>query len=116
MEIASHVNASYWQLDGQNAYMTGKLKTKGNMMFATKLAAVLKVRRSMHAYASSAEWGAAGHESSGEAVIYLVTSYNLHTTRMASWNIPHISMDIFSDAENGTTYEIRYRTDAKWGL
>ena len=31
------------QLDGQKAFMTGKLKTKGNMMFATKLDGVLKV-------------------------------------------------------------------------
>ncbi|KIP08218.1 hypothetical protein PHLGIDRAFT_117428 [Phlebiopsis gigantea 11061_1 CR5-6] len=33
------------KLDGQNAYMTGKLKTKGNMMFATKLVAVLKATK-----------------------------------------------------------------------
>lgn len=32
------------QLDGQKAFMTGKLKTKGNMMLATKLDAVLKVK------------------------------------------------------------------------
>ena len=32
------------KLDGQKAYMTGKLKTKGNMMMATKLDGVLKVR------------------------------------------------------------------------
>ena len=31
------------QLDGQKAFLTGKLKTKGNMMFATKLDCVLKV-------------------------------------------------------------------------
>ena len=31
------------KLDGQKAYMTGKLKTKGNMMLATKLDGVLKV-------------------------------------------------------------------------
>lgn len=31
------------QTDGQKAFMTGKLKTKGNMMFATKLDGVLKV-------------------------------------------------------------------------
>lgn len=31
------------QLDGQKAFMTGKLKTKGNMMLATKLDGVLKV-------------------------------------------------------------------------
>ena len=32
------------KLDGQKAFMSGKLKTKGNMMFATKLDGVLKVR------------------------------------------------------------------------
>lgn len=32
------------KLDGQKAFMTGKLKTKGNMMFATKLDGILKVR------------------------------------------------------------------------
>lgn len=31
------------KLDGQKAFMTGKLKTKGNMMLATKLDGVLKV-------------------------------------------------------------------------
>jgi putative sterol carrier protein len=29
------------KLDGQKAFMTGKLKTKGNMMMATKLGPVL---------------------------------------------------------------------------
>ncbi|KAI0072945.1 sterol-binding-like protein [Panus rudis PR-1116 ss-1] len=33
------------KLDGQKAYMTGKLKTRGNMMFATKLDAVLKAAK-----------------------------------------------------------------------
>ncbi|EKM58390.1 uncharacterized protein PHACADRAFT_26889 [Phanerochaete carnosa HHB-10118-sp] len=33
------------KLDGQKAYMTGKLKTKGNMMFATKLDGVLKATK-----------------------------------------------------------------------
>ena len=33
------------KLDGQKAFMTGKLKTKGNMMLATKLDGVLKVRK-----------------------------------------------------------------------
>ena len=32
------------KLDGQKAFMTGKLKTKGNMMLATKLDGVLKAR------------------------------------------------------------------------
>ncbi|EMD33998.1 hypothetical protein CERSUDRAFT_117517 [Gelatoporia subvermispora B] len=31
--------------DGQKAFMTGKLKTKGNMMFATKLDGVLKAAK-----------------------------------------------------------------------
>ena len=35
------------KLDGQKAFLTGKLKTKGNMMLATKLDGVLKVRRSL---------------------------------------------------------------------
>ncbi|GBE88308.1 sterol-binding-like protein [Sparassis latifolia] len=33
------------KLDGQKAFMTGKLKTKGNIMFATKLDGVLKASR-----------------------------------------------------------------------
>jgi putative sterol carrier protein len=33
------------KLDGQKAFMTGKLKTKGNLMLATKLDAVLSVSR-----------------------------------------------------------------------
>ena len=35
------------KLDGQKAFMSGKLKTKGNMMFATKLDGVLKVRHAI---------------------------------------------------------------------
>jgi len=31
------------KIGGQKAYMTGKLKTKGNMMLATKLEGVLKI-------------------------------------------------------------------------
>jgi len=34
------------KLDGQKAFMTGKLKTQGNMMLATKLDAVLKSAKS----------------------------------------------------------------------
>ncbi|EIN09833.1 sterol-binding protein [Punctularia strigosozonata HHB-11173 SS5] len=33
------------KLDGQKAFMTGKLKTKGNMMLATKLDGVLKTAK-----------------------------------------------------------------------
>ncbi|KAG9127875.1 hypothetical protein FRC07_008143 [Ceratobasidium sp. 392] len=33
------------KLNGQKAFMTGKLKTKGNMMLATKLEAVLKLAK-----------------------------------------------------------------------
>ncbi|EPQ54343.1 sterol-binding-like protein [Gloeophyllum trabeum ATCC 11539] len=34
------------KLDGQKAFLTGKLKTKGNMMLATKLDGVLKSAKS----------------------------------------------------------------------
>ncbi|KAI8982730.1 sterol-binding-like protein [Trametes punicea] len=33
------------KIDGQKAFMTGKLKTKGNMMFATKLDGILKAAK-----------------------------------------------------------------------
>ncbi|KIJ66715.1 hypothetical protein HYDPIDRAFT_108641 [Hydnomerulius pinastri MD-312] len=33
------------KLDGQKAFMTGKLKTKGNVMLATKLGAVLETAK-----------------------------------------------------------------------
>ncbi|KAI0694663.1 sterol-binding-like protein [Cerioporus squamosus] len=33
------------KLDGQKAFMSGKLKTKGNMMFATKLDGILKAAK-----------------------------------------------------------------------
>jgi len=43
------VNAnSRAQTTGQKAFMTGKLKTKGNMMLATKLDTVLKVCLACH--------------------------------------------------------------------
>ena len=34
---------STFQLNGQKAFLTGKLKTKGNMMLATKLDGLLQV-------------------------------------------------------------------------
>lgn len=57
-------------MDGQKAFMTGKLKTKGNMMFATKLDGVLKVRpliltkcwMNIHVY------GSIGHQGEGKVV------------------------------------------------
>ncbi|KAI0805948.1 sterol-binding-like protein [Irpex lacteus] len=39
------VDLAAGKLDGQKAFMTGKLKTKGNMMFATKLDGVLKATK-----------------------------------------------------------------------
>ncbi|THH03207.1 hypothetical protein EW145_g6447 [Phellinidium pouzarii] len=39
------VQLSEGKLDGQKAFMTGKLKTKGNMMLATKLDGVLKAAK-----------------------------------------------------------------------
>ena len=35
------------KLDGQNAFMQGKLKIKGNMMLATKLSNIIKPKASM---------------------------------------------------------------------
>lgn len=48
MNVTSTETLLIAQLDGQKAFMTGKLKTKGNMMFATKLDGVLKVRSYSH--------------------------------------------------------------------
>ena len=45
------------QLDGQKAFMTGKLKIKGNMMFANKLDTVLKVRCSLTSSIYTQYWG-----------------------------------------------------------
>ena len=56
------------KLDGQKAFMSGKLKTKGNMMFATKLDGILKVRCS-HPACTLLLMTAVGREDEGEAVI-----------------------------------------------
>lgn len=39
------------QLNGQMAFMTGKLKTKGNVMLATRLGGALEVRLLLNLYA-----------------------------------------------------------------
>jgi len=39
------------KLDGQQAFMSGKLKTKGNMMLATKLSAVINTAKAKQAKA-----------------------------------------------------------------
>jgi len=41
MTDETFVDLAQGKIDGQKAFMTGKLKTKGNMMFATKLGGVL---------------------------------------------------------------------------
>ncbi|KAG9005856.1 hypothetical protein FRB95_001024 [Tulasnella sp. JGI-2019a] len=40
---ATFIEIASGKLGGQKAFMTGKLKTKGNMMLATKLEGVLKI-------------------------------------------------------------------------
>ncbi|KAG8864912.1 hypothetical protein FRB96_003499 [Tulasnella sp. 330] len=40
---ATFVDLANGKIAGQKAFMTGKLKTKGNMMLATKLEGVLKI-------------------------------------------------------------------------
>lgn len=42
---ATLVDLSSGKLNGQKAYMTGKLKTKGNLMLATKLDSLLLVKK-----------------------------------------------------------------------
>jgi len=43
MSDETFVDIASGKIGGQKAYMTGKLKTKGNMMLATKLEGVLKI-------------------------------------------------------------------------
>lgn len=43
------VDIAEGKVTGQKAFMTGALKTKGNMMLATKLDGVLKVSGAIHA-------------------------------------------------------------------
>lgn len=58
------------KLDGQKAFMSGKLKTKGNMMFATKLDGVLKVcSANFMIIRRSSIWGSAVGEGKGKVVI-----------------------------------------------
>ena len=39
---------SFEQMDGQKAFMAGKLRTKGNLMLATKLGGVLGVSQVLY--------------------------------------------------------------------
>lgn len=50
--------------------MTGKLKTKGNMMFATKLDGVLKVRPLilLNCWMNIQVYGSIGHQGKGKVV------------------------------------------------
>jgi len=43
MDDSTFVDLANGKIAGQKAFMTGKLKTKGNMMLATKLESVLKI-------------------------------------------------------------------------
>jgi len=45
MSDETFITLAEGNLDGQKAFMTGKLKTKGNMMMATKLDSVLKAAK-----------------------------------------------------------------------
>ena len=68
------------KLDGQKAFMSGKLKTKGNMMFATKLMTVLKVRcGTARPVRSLAHARIPGNQDPGEAVKPYFALHTCHT-------------------------------------
>jgi len=46
MSDETFVNLANGKVNGQKAFMTGQLKTRGNMMLATKLEGVLKIAQS----------------------------------------------------------------------
>ena len=72
------------QLDGQKAFLTGKLKTKGNMMFATKLDGVLKVCRHPFIARSSRLTLPQGYEDESQVVEYCrnLDIHIIHTSRI----------------------------------